>query len=54
MRYVYEVVAELDKNPGCKWDDPEFGPIADDPHGSKSMYFAENDIPEGSPHPKEC
>lgn len=33
------------------WRDPDFGPTAEDPHGTKSLYF--NDPPPGYPNPLE-
>ncbi|CAK89170.1 unnamed protein product (macronuclear) [Paramecium tetraurelia] len=54
LRYVYEEISKLEQNPGAKWEDPDFGPTKEDPYGSKSMYFADNDVPEGAPQPKEC
>jgi len=53
LRYCYEVIAELDKTPGSKWKDHEFGATPTDEFGSKSIYFADNDIPSGCPDPKE-
>lgn len=53
LRYCCEVVKELEKNPGSKWEDPEFGATKTDEFGSHSMYIADNDIPSGCPQPKE-
>lgn len=53
LRYCYEIISELNKTPNSKWTDPEFGSTPTDEYGSKSMYFADNDIPEGCPDPKD-
>jgi predicted nucleotidyltransferase len=53
LRYAYEVIGELDKTPGKKWSDPEFGATPTDEFGSKSMYFGDNVIPDGCPDPKD-
>ena len=56
IRFVYEEVSRIAQSgdPNKKWEDPEFGPTATDEFGSKSMYIADNDVPEGAPDPKEC
>lgn len=53
LKFCYDLILELDKTPGLKWSDPEFGSTPTDQYGSKSMYFADNDIVKGCPDPKE-